>query len=94
MWFNDTRDTHTKWGSNRGFLKILNGCEHIDSIFFFSKFMACKIIGGHNITLVNEQSRLDVSKYSFLQRNITLWDNYLLMVCTRIDEYIIKAGCT
>ena len=40
-----------------------------------------KITRGHNYTVVKEQSRLDVRKYSFSQRTINVFKNYLMIVC-------------
>ena len=51
--------------------KILNGYENIDSK---KKFKESKITRGHNFTLVQEQSRLDVRKYSFSQMTINVWN--------------------
>ena len=36
-------------------------------IFFFLKIKESKITRGHNLTLVKNQSRLDVRKFSFSQ---------------------------
>ena len=44
-------------------LRILNGYENID--YTFSEIKESKITRRHNFTLVKEQSRLDVGKYSF-----------------------------
>ena len=82
--------------------KILNGYENIDSNIFF-EIKKSKITRGHNFTLVKKQSRLDVSKYSFSQRTINVW-NKLSTDCVhatsvnvfknRIDKYLVKAGYT
>ena len=48
--------------------KIMNGYENIDSNIFF-EIKKPKITRGHNFTLVKKQSRLDVRKFSFSQRN-------------------------
>ena len=53
--------------------KILNGYENIDSNIFF-EIKESKITRGHNFTLVKKQSRLDVRKFSFSQRTITVWN--------------------
>ena len=54
--------------------KILNGYENIDSNICFLEIKESKITRGHNYTLVKKQSRLDVRKYSFSQRTITVWN--------------------
>ena len=43
-------------------------------LIFFFKIKESKISRGHNYTLVKEQSRLDVKKYSFTQRTTTEWN--------------------
>ena len=53
--------------------KIMNGYENIDSNIFF-KIKESKITRGHNFTLVKNQSRLDVRKFSFSQRTINIWN--------------------
>ena len=52
--------------------KILNGYENVDSNTFFFKIKEIKITRGHKYTLVKKQSRLDVRKYSFSQRTISV----------------------
>ena len=42
-------------------------------IFVF-KIKESKITRGHSNTLVKKQSRLDVRKYSFSQRTISVWN--------------------
>ena len=58
---------------------------------------------GHVFTLVKEQSRLDVRKYSFSQRTINVWNTLptdcvhassVNMFKNRIDKYLIKACYT
>ena len=67
-------------------------------IFFLIKEI--KITRGHNFTLVNHKSRLDVRKYSFSQSTINVWyklSNDCLHVTSvnvfknRIDKYLVKA---
>ena len=58
---------------------------------------------GHEVKLVKDQFRLDISKYSFIQRTINEW-NTLSMNCitassvnmfkNRIDTYLRRAGYT
>ena len=55
-------------------LNILNGYENIDSNIFFLEIKQSKITTGHNFTLVKKQSGLDVSKFSFSQRTINVWN--------------------
>ena len=58
---------------------------------------------GHNIALVKEQSRLDVTNYSFPQRTINVWNKLsadfvhassVNMSKNIIDKYLVKAGYT
>ena len=49
--------------------KILNGYENIDRNIFFS-FKKDNRTRGHEVTLVKDQCRLDIRKYSFSQRTI------------------------
>ena len=82
--------------------KILNGYENIDSNIFF-EIKESKITRWHIFTLVKKQSRLDVRKFSFSQRTISVW-NQLSSECVhassvnmfknRIDKYLVKAGYT
>ena len=69
-------------------------------IFVFA-IKESKITRGHNYTLVKKQSRLDVSKYSFSQRIINVWNKLstdfvhassVNMVKNKIDKYLVKAG--
>ena len=55
--------------------KILNGYENIDYNIFFFEIKESKITRGHNYKLVKKQSRLDVRKYSFSQRNSYVWND-------------------
>ena len=59
-------------GDQIAVFKILNGYENIDFNIFF-KTKESKITRGHNFTLVTNQSRLDVRKFSFSQRTIYVW---------------------
>ena len=65
-----TLETRRLRGDQIEVFKILNG---YDSIIFEIK--ESKITRGHNYKLVKKQSRLDVRKYSFSQRTITVWNN-------------------
>ena len=55
--------------------KILNGYENIDRNIFFIFSLKINIsTRGHAETLVKDQCRLDIRKYSFSQRTITEWN--------------------
>ena len=49
--------------------KILNGYENIDRNIYFSLKKDSRT-RGHEVTLVKDQCRLDIRKYSFSQRTI------------------------
>ena len=54
------------------FFKILNWYENIDrTIFSLKKDSRTR---GHEVTLVKDQCRLDIRKYSFSQRTINEWN--------------------
>ena len=62
-----------------------------------------KITRRHNFTLVKKQSRLDVRKFSFSQRTISVWNksstesvhaSSVNMFKNKIDKYLVKAGYT
>ena len=63
--------------------KILNGYENIDYNIYF-EIKESKITRGHKLTLVKEQSRLDVRKFSFFQRTINVW-NKLSTECVQCN---------
>ena len=97
-----TLETRRLRGDQIEVFKILNGYENIDSNIFFD-IKESKITRGHNYTLVKKQSRLDVRKYSFSQRTITVWNNLsadcvhassVNMFKNKIDKYLVKAGYT
>ena len=82
--------------------KILNGYEDDDRNMFF-KLKEGIITRGHKATLVKEQCRLVMRKYSFSQRVLNEWNklpNGLVnassvnMFKNRIDIYLIRAGHT
>ena len=54
--------------------EILNGYENIYSNIFLSKIKAGKRTRGPDLTLVKEQSRLDVERILFSQRTIDVWN--------------------
>ena len=73
MWTDNTRNAKIKGGGQNKLIevfKILNGYENIDYNIFFLEINESKITRGHNFTLVKNQSRLDVRKFSFSQRTI------------------------
>ena len=63
-------------------------------IFFFS-LKKDNRTRGHEVTLVNDQCRLDIRKYSFSQRTINEW-NKLSTACVTAssDTYLRRAGYT
>ena len=76
---------------------------NILNLIFFFEIKESKITRGHSFTLVKNESRLDVRKFSFSQRTIHVW-NKLSTECVhassvnmfknKIDKYLIKAGYT
>ena len=74
-----TPETRRLRGDQIEVFKILNGYEHINYNICF-EIRESKITRGDNYTLVKKQSRLDVRKYSFLQRTINVW-NKLSIYC-------------
>ena len=71
-------------------------------IFFFS-FKKDNRTRGHEVTLVKDQCRLDIRKYSFSQRTISEW-NKLSTYCVtasivnmfknKVDTYLRRADYT
>ena len=72
MWFNNSRDKAVKRDQIEVF-KILNGYENIDRNIFFSLEKNNRT-RGHEVTLVKDQCRLNIRKYSFSQRTINEWN--------------------
>ncbi|MEG7522738.1 MAG: hypothetical protein M3H12_06510, partial [Chromatiales bacterium] len=82
--------------------KILNGYENIDR----NKKISIKkdrMTRGHEVTLVKDQCRLDIRKYSFSQSTINEWNrlsidcvgaNSLNMFKNNIAKYLRRAGYT
>ena len=68
-----TLETRRLRGDEIEVFKIFNGYENIDSNIFF-EIKESKITRGHNFTLLKQQSRLDVRKFSFSQRTINVWN--------------------
>ena len=97
-----TLETRRLRGDQIEVFTILNGYENIDSNLFF-EIKESKITRGHNSTLVKKQSRLDVRKFSFSQRTITVWTKLseecvhassVNMFKNILDKYVVKAGYT
>ena len=57
--------------------KILNGYENNDRNIFFSLKKESRT-RGHEVTLVKDQCRLDIRKYSFAQRTIHEWNKLII----------------
>ena len=83
-------------------IKILNGYENIDGNIFFSLKKDSRTIG-HDVTLVKDQCRLDIRKYSFLQRTINEWNKLstdcvtassVNMFKNKVDTYLRRVGYT
>ena len=72
MWSKYIGDVKIEGGQIEVF-NILNGHGTVDPNLFF-KIKTCKRTRGHDFTLVKEQSRLDVRKYSFSQRTVNEWN--------------------
>ena len=70
MWFNNPKDKEVKRRSK--VFKILNMYENIDRNMF-SHSRNCRT-RGHEVTLVKDQCKLDIRKYSFSQRTINEWN--------------------
>ena len=68
-----TLETRRLRGDQIEVFKILNGYENIDRNIFFS-LKKDKRTRGHEVTLVKDQCRLDIRKYSFSQRTINEWN--------------------
>ena len=68
-----TLETRRLRGDHIEVFKILNGYENIDRNIFLSLKKDSRT-RGHEVTLVMDHSRLDISKYSFLQRTINEWN--------------------
>ena len=80
----------------------MNGYENIDSNILF-EIKESKITRGHNFTMVKNQRRLDVRKFSFSQRTINVWnklsEEYVNAISVKmlkniIYNYLVKAGYT
>ena len=81
---------------------ILNGHENIDHNIL-KKNKTGKRTRGHDFTFVKEQSRLDVTMYSFSQRTVNEWNTWsadcvhcssITMFKNRIYTCLVSAGYT
>ena len=92
----------TRWlrGDQIEVFKILNGYENIDRNMFFSLKKDSRT-RGHEVTLVKDQSRLDIRKHSFSQRTINEWNKLstdcvtassVNMFKNKVDTYLRRAG--
>ena len=73
MPINNPRDKEVKTRSNCKVFKILNMYEYIDRHICFS-LKKDNRTRGLEVTLVKDQCRLDIKKYSFSQRTINEWN--------------------
>ena len=68
-----TLETRRLRGDQIEVFKILNGYENIDRNMFFSLKKDSRT-RGHEVKLVKDQCRLDITKHSFSQRTINEWN--------------------
>ena len=68
-----TLETRRLRGDKIEVFKLLNGYENIDKKNFFS-LKKDNRTREHEVTLVKDQCRLDIRKYSFSQRTINEWN--------------------
>ena len=89
-----TIDTRRLRGDQIGVFKILYGYENIDRNIFSLR---------HEVTLVKDQCRLDIRKYSFSQRTINEWNKLstgcvtgssVNMFNNKVDKYLTRADYT
>ena len=82
--------------------KILNGHDNIDRNIFFS-LKKDNRTRGHEVTLVKDQCRLDIRKYSFSYRTINEWNKLstdcvtassVNMFKNKIDTYLRRVYYT
>ena len=78
----------------------MNGYTNIDRNIFFS-VKEERRTRGHRVTLAKKQCRLDIRKYSFLQRTVNEWNrlsadcvgaNSVNIFKNLIDFYLRRAG--
>ena len=94
-----TSETRRLRGDQIEVFNILNGYEHIDRTILFS-LKKDNETRGHEITLVKDQCRLDIRKYSFSQRTINEWNKLstdcviassMNMFRSKVDTYLRRA---
>ena len=68
-----TLETRRLRGDQIEVFNMLNGYENMNRNIFLS-IKKDNRTGGHEVTLVKDQCRLDVKKYSFSQRTINEWN--------------------
>ena len=78
-----TLETRRLRGDHIEVFKISNGYENIDRNIFFSLKKNSRTIR-QEVTLVKDQCRLDIRKYSFSQRTINEWN--------RLSTYCVDAS--
>ena len=69
--------------------KILNGYENIDRTILFS-FKKNSRTRGHEVTLVKDQCRLDIRKYSFSERTTNEWNKLSIDCVTASSVNMFK----
>ena len=97
-----TLETRQLRGDQIEVFKILNGYENIDRNILLS-LKKDNRTRGHEVTLVKDQCKLDIRKYSFSQRTINEWNKLstdcvtassVNMFKNNIDTYLRRAGYT
>ena len=93
-----TLQTRMLRGDQIEVLKILNGYENIDRNMFFFSLKKDSRTRGHDVTLVKDQCRLDIRKYSFSQRTINEWNklytDYVTATSVNMFKYLRRADYT
>ena len=97
-----TLETRRLRGDQIEVFKIFNGYINVDRNMFFSLKKDSGTVG-HEVTLLKDQCRLDIGKYSFLQRTINEWNKLstdcvtassVNMFKNNVDTYLRRAGYT
>ena len=83
-----TLETKRLRGDQIEVFKILNGYENSDRIFFSLK--KDNRTRGHEVTLVKDQCRLDIRKYSFSQTTINKWNKLSTDCVTASSVNMVK----
>ena len=92
-------ETNRLRGDQIEVLRILNGHENIDRNMLFSLRKDCRT-RRHEVTLVKDQCRLDIRKYSFSHRTINEWNKLstdcvtvssMNMFKNKVDTYLKRA---